>query len=96
MILDFRDETTEDIFNGVVSRRALRVPREIWKVARRKLDMLNAAYDLKDLKVPPANRLEKLRGGLQDFYSIRINDQFRILFKWIGNNAKDVTITDYH
>jgi len=58
--------------------------------------MLNAAYDLKDLKVPPANRLEKLRGNLQDFYSIRINDQFRVLFKWIDGNAKDVTITDYH
>ncbi|MBI4352315.1 MAG: type II toxin-antitoxin system RelE/ParE family toxin [Candidatus Omnitrophica bacterium] len=96
MITYFRDPGTEDIFNGISSKKALRFPREIWPVVQRKLDMLNAAYELKDLMAPPGNRLEKLKGELKEFYSIRANDQFRILFKWTGNNATDVELTDYH
>ena len=72
------------------------MPGEILNVARRKLRMLNNAANLVDLKVPPANRLEKLSGSLKDFYSIRINDQWRIIFKWSGGNASEVEIVDYH
>ena len=72
------------------------MPGEILNVARRKLRMLNNAVNLVDLKVPPANRLEKLSGSLKDFYSIRINDQWRIIFKWSGGNASEVEIVDYH
>ena len=72
------------------------VPGEILNVARRKLRMLNNAVNFVDLKVPPANRLEKLSGSLKDFYSIRINDQWRIIFKWSGGNASEVEIVDYH
>ena len=72
------------------------MPGEILNVARRKLRMLNNAANLVDLKVPPANRLEKLSGSLKDFYSIRINDQWRIIFKCSGGNASEVEIVDYH
>ena len=64
--------------------------------AKRKLEMLNAASRLEDLLVPPANRLEKLRGELREFHSIRINDQWRVIFKWIGGHTNDVQVTDYH
>ena len=74
----------------------MRISRELWPVVRRKLDMLNAASDLRDLRIPPANRLEELKGGLKGFHSIRINDQYRILFRWSQQNASDVQITDYH
>lgn len=96
MILNFADKTTEDIFNGLDSKAARRVQQSVWEVATRKLDMLNAAYDLRDLRVPPANRLEALKGKWSGYHSIRINDQYRIVFKWIDGNAKDVLITDYH
>ena len=96
MILNFRDEATEDIFNGVASKKALKIPQKLWRIARRKLDMLNAAHELSDLTVPPANRLEALKGDLKDFHSIRIDDQYRLLFKWVEHSALDVRITDYH
>jgi len=96
MIIDFGDRTTEDIFNGFDSKRSRRIPRSIWAVGLRKLDMINAAYELKDLKVPPANRLERLKGKWSGHYSIRINDQYRVVFEWADHNAKDVLITDYH
>lgn len=96
MIISFGNEATEDIFNGRNSKAARTIPSVIWNVAVRKLDMINAAHDLKDLRVPPANRLERLSGKLQGFHSIRVNDRYRIIFTWIENGAKDVTILDYH
>jgi proteic killer suppression protein len=96
VILDFADKTTEDIYDGVDSKPARRIPQSVWTVAVRKLDMLNAASDLRDLRVPPANRLEALKGKWSGYHSIRINDQYRIVFRWIDGNAKDVLITDYH
>ena len=96
MIISFADKTTEDIYNGHDSKAARKIPMVIWQTAQRKLDMLNAAAELKDLRIPPANRLEKLKGSLAEFYSVRINDQYRIIFRWIDNNAHDVKITDYH
>lgn len=96
MILNFADKTTEDIFNGVDSKSARRVPQTVWTVTVRKLDMLNAAADLRDLRIPPANRLEALKGKWSGFHSIRINEQYRIVFQWVDGCAKDVEITDYH
>ena len=96
MIVDFGDRTTEDVFHGENTQAARRIPSVIWKVSCRKLDMLNAAHELRDLAVPPGNRLEVLRGRLAGFHGIRINDQFRIMFKWQDGNAHEVQIVDYH
>ena len=96
MIINFVDQASEDIYNGFDTKHARRIPSVIWKIAVRKLDMLNAAFDVKDLRVPPSNRLEALKGKFKGNYSIRINDQYRIVFKWFEGNAKDVIITDYH
>lgn len=96
MILNFRDRATGDIFNGIDSKAARSIPSTIWTVAARKLDMLNAAQELLDLKAPPGNRLEALRGSWAGHYSIRINNQYRVVFEWVDGNAKDVLITDYH
>ena len=96
MITSFRDKTTEDVFNGHNTKDARQIPKEIWNVAARKLDMINAAHDLKDLLAPPGNKLEKLKGTLSPFHSIRINDQYRIIFKWNAGNAELVQIIDYH
>jgi proteic killer suppression protein len=96
VILNFADKTTEDIFNGLESKSARRVPQSVWTVAERKLDMLNAAAYVRDLKVPPANRLKALKGKWSGYHSIRINDQYRIVFQWIDGNVKNVQITDYH
>ncbi len=93
MIESFADAETEKIFNGVVSRK---LPPNIQKTARRKLVYLDDAEDLRDLLAPPGNRLEKLYGDRAGQHSIRINDQWRICFKWVGGNARDVEITDYH
>lgn len=96
MIINFGDQTTEDIFNGDNTKAARRVPADIWKTASRKLDMINAACELKDLKSPPGNRLEVLKGDLVGLHSIRINGQYRIIFEWQDGNAHDVQIIDYH
>ena len=96
MIISFKDEITEDLFHGVRSKKALSIPINVWPVAQRKLDMLSAAHALFDLRVPPGNRLELLKGRLKDFYSIRVNDQFRVIFRWVNGNAAEVQITDYH
>ena len=72
------------------------MPNEIQDVLRRKLRMLNNSQDVNDLRIPPANRLEKLKGDLEDYYSIRINNQWRIIFQWLNNDAYDVKIIDYH
>ncbi len=96
MILGFRDKATEDIFNGQNSKEARRIPHVLRALAARKLDMLGAAHQLSDLKVPPGNRLKHLKGNLSSFHSIRINDQYRIIFKWMDGNVKEVQIVDYH
>ncbi|MBS2032901.1 MAG: type II toxin-antitoxin system RelE/ParE family toxin [Deltaproteobacteria bacterium] len=96
VIQAFGDKATEDIFNGINSREARRIPRTVWPVVQRKLDMLNAATDLRDLTSPPGNRLEALRGNLAGKHSIRVNDQYRIVFRWMNGNAYDVVVTDYH
>jgi len=93
MIESFADAETEKIFNGIVSRK---LPPNIQKTARRKLIYLDDAEDLRDLLAPPGNRLEKLYGDRAGQHSIRINDQWRICFKWIDGNARDVEIDDYH
>lgn len=96
MIKNLVGRTTEDIFDGVNSRQARRVQRELHDKARRLLDQLNAAPSLEFLRVPPSNRLEKLRGDLSGYWSLRINDQWRIIFRWEGKDALDVQIVDYH
>jgi proteic killer suppression protein len=97
MIATFVDAATEDVFDGRDSRRARAVcPSALWRVARRKLDLINRASDLRDLAVPPGNRLERLKGDRADRWSVRINEQYRICFTWEEGYAYDVEITDYH
>ena len=93
MIKSFGDKESEKIWNGIRSKK---LPNEIQEVARRKLRMINNANDILDLKIPPANRLEKLKGSLSNYHSIRINNQWRIVFRWLNNDAYDVKIIDYH
>ena len=93
MIKFFGDKETEKIWNGIQSKI---LPFEIQQVARRKLRMIHNAADLNDLRVPPSNKLEKLKGGLGDYYSIRVNNQWRIMFMWADGYALDVQIVDYH
>ncbi|MDP3767511.1 MAG: type II toxin-antitoxin system RelE/ParE family toxin [Dehalococcoidia bacterium] len=96
MIASFGDRATEDLFHGRKSKAARRIPADIVSVALRKLDMINAAHALQDLASPPGNRLEALRGDLKGYQSIRINDQWRIVFRWAAGDASAVRITDYH
>ena len=96
MIESFGDRATEDFYHGEFSARAKRFPREIATAALRKLDLLNAAAELDDLNALPGNRLEALRGNLKGFYSIRVNIRWRIVFKWRGGGAHDVSLIDYH
>lgn len=93
MIISFGSKETEQIWNGV---RVKKMPPEIQQVGRRKLRMLHNSQDIADLRIPPSNRLEKLSGDLEGFYSIRINIQWRIIFKWDKGNAGKVEIVDYH
>ncbi|HXR84622.1 MAG TPA: type II toxin-antitoxin system RelE/ParE family toxin [Hanamia sp.] len=93
MIISFGNSDTEEIWFG---NRVKKLPNEIQNIGRRKLRMLNNSVNLNDLKIPPSNRLEKLSGTLKEFYSIRINDQWRIIFKWKAGNADGVKIIDYH
>ncbi|RKZ13989.1 plasmid maintenance system killer protein [bacterium] len=97
MIESFKDRGTEDIFDGADSRTARKqCPRSMWGVARRKLDQINRVRELMDLAVPPGNRLERLRENRNHQHSIRINQQYRICFRWEGGHAWEVEITDYH
>ena len=93
MIISFGSKDTEKIWQGEQVRG---LPGEIQETARRKLRMINNSLNINDLRVPPANRLEKLSGKSKDFYSIRINDKWRIIFKWSSGNATEVEIIDYH
>jgi proteic killer suppression protein len=97
MILSFKTKETEDIYDGNDSKRARKVcPKDLWKIAQRKLDLLQAAVSLNDLKIPPGNNLEALKGSRKGQHSIRINDQYRICFRWTTRGAEDVEIVDYH
>ena len=93
MLKSFGSKETEKIWNGV---RSSKIPPEIQKVGRRKLRMINNSINLNDLRIPPSNRLEKLSGNMKEYYSIRINDQWRIMFKWQAGNAFEIEIIDYH
>jgi proteic killer suppression protein len=93
MIISFGSKETEKIWNGIVVKKP---SIEIQQIGRRKLRMLNNSQNLTDLRVPPSNRLEKLTGNLKEYYSIRINNQWRIIFIWINENASEVEIVDYH
>jgi len=93
MIKSFGTKETEKIWSGTRSKK---LPNQIQNIARRKLRMINNAQTINDLRIPPANRLEKMKGNLSKFYSIRINNQWRVLFDWKSNNAFEVQIIDYH
>ncbi len=96
MLRSIADKTTQDIYDGVNSRHARKLLRELHGKTKRLLDQINAAPTLDFLRIPPSNRLEKLRGDLAGYWSLRINDQWRIVFRWEGNDALDVEIMDYH
>jgi toxin HigB-1 len=99
LIISFADQDTEDIFNGVSSKKARkRLNPVLWEKAQTKLDMVNRAHRLDDLRIPPNNKLEKLERDLAGMYSIRINDQYRIIFNWDSDRrgALEVEITDCH
>ena len=97
MIQSFRDQGTEDVFDGVDSRAARKTcPRSLWSVARRKLDQINRVRELGELAAPPGNRLERLHDDRIGQHSIRINQQYRICFRWENGHAFEVEITDYH
>ena len=93
VIETFGDSETESIYDG---KRSRKLPGDIQHRARRKLRMINQALSLQDLRVPPATRLEPLKGDLAGFWSIRVNQQWRIIFRWDDGRANDVSIVDYH
>jgi proteic killer suppression protein len=96
MIASFKDRATEDFYHGRTGKHAKRFPPDIRRSALHKLDMLDAAARLDDMRVLPGNRLEALKGKLKGFYSIRINAQWRVIFRWADGDAYDVSVTDYH
>jgi len=96
MIISFGNKLAEDFYFDKKSKDVRKFPKEIHRVTRRKMLYLHDAAELKDLRIPPGNRLEKLKGELSEFHSIRINDQWRVIFKWINGNASEVAIVDYH
>jgi len=96
MIGSFRDADLEEFYYDGPGRRTRRIPASIHKVLRRKLDLLFGAADLRDLRAPPGNRLEALRGDREGRHSIRVSDQWRLVFRWEGDTAYEVELTDYH
>ena len=97
MIRSFKNKATEDIFNGKASKSAMRIcQKSLWNIAVRKLDQLDSVLSLGELRVPPGNRLEPLSKDRKGQHSIRINDQYRICFKWTETGPIDVEITEYH
>ncbi|MEZ4647492.1 MAG: type II toxin-antitoxin system RelE/ParE family toxin [Candidatus Eisenbacteria bacterium] len=97
VIHSFADRGTEDVFDGADTRAARACcPPDVWRVAQRKLDQLNRVRELRELSVPPGNRLERLRGDRQGQHSIRVNQQYRVCFRWEGVDAHEVEIADYH
>ena len=96
MIRTLADGATRDIWNGVNSKAARGIPRELWPIVRRKLDQIDSVTRLDDLRVPPGNRLHALTGNLRGCHAVRVNDQYRIVFRFEGGDAFDVRCTDYH
>ncbi len=96
MIRSFADETSADLFRERNSRAARRIPRGLWRAAQRKMKAIDVAARLDDLTIPAGNRLERLRGDQAGRYSIRINDQFRVTFRWEEGDAHEVCVEDYH
>lgn len=96
MIQSFRDETTADLFRDRNTRSARRIPRELWRVVQRKLKLLDAAARLDDLLMPAGNRLEALKGNQAGRRSIRVNEQYRLTFRWESGHAYEVCVEDYH
>ncbi|MGD8290455.1 MAG: type II toxin-antitoxin system RelE/ParE family toxin [Desulfobacterales bacterium] len=97
MIQSFKNQATEDLFNGKVTKAALKIiPRNLWNIVSRKLDQMDSVAALNELRIPPGNHLEALKRDRQGQHSIRINDQYRICFKWTESGPSDVEVTDYH
>ena len=96
MIASFGNKATDELYHGHHTARTRKIPSDVAKVTCRKLDLIEAADRLNDLASPPGNRLEALKGDRRGFYSIRVNDQWRIVFRWIQDSAHDVELTDYH
>ncbi len=96
MIVSFGDRATEDLYHGRNTARVRRFPPNVARIALRKLDLLSAAQTLEDLRVPPGNRLEALKGDLDGFHSIRAGEQWRLVLRWLEGGAHDVSLVDYH
>jgi proteic killer suppression protein len=96
MIQSFADDATADIFRERDTKAARRIPKDLWRVAKRKLKMLDVAVRLDDLKAPPGNRLEALRGAMRGRHSIRVNERYRVTFRWENGHAFEVSVEDYH
>jgi toxin HigB-1 len=97
VIQSFKNQATEDLFNGKATKAALKlIPRNLWNVVTRKLDQIDSVVTLNELRVPPGNHLEALKKDRQSQHSIRINDQYRVCFKWTESGPRDVEVTDYH
>lgn len=96
MIRSFADDTTRDIWRGVNSKAARRIPKTLWPVVRRKLDQIDSVTKLDDLRVPPGNQLHALERDRVGYHAIRVNDQYRIVFRFEEQDAHDVCCTDYH
>ena len=96
MIRALADNTTRDIWNGANSKAARRIPRAIWPVVQRKLDQIDSVVSLDQLRIPPGNRLHALGGGFAGSHAIRVNDQYRIVFRFEGEHAFEVRCADYH
>ena len=96
MIASFGDRATEDLYHGRSTARARRFPRDVVDAALVRMDSLNGAASMLDLRSPPGNRLEALKGELKGWHSIRVNDQWRLVFRWQGNDAHKVRLSDYH
>lgn len=96
MIRTLADDTTRDIWNGVNTKAARRIPRDLWPIVQRKLDQIDAVTKLEDLRVPPGNRLHALTGDRRGLHAVRVNDQDRIVFRFDGADAFDVQCSDYH
>ena len=96
MIFSFGNKVTEALYNGLDTKGVRHLPHDMIQKTLNKLDVLNSAQDLLDLRSPPGNRLEALKGDLSGFYSIRVNNQWRIIFRWQDGNAYEVQLTDYH
>jgi toxin HigB-1 len=96
VIYSFGDVATEDVFHGTNSKIARSIPKNLWPAVRRKLDLVNAATSANALRVPPGNRFESLQGDRAGSFSIRVNDHYRITFRFEGDHALDVRCVDYH